>query len=318
MKRIGTILLLALLATGSGLLGVAQNAATIYSIEPGVSLLGAGGAGVSVINGSETIYYNAAGLSELPGISFSSFYASYLGLANYSSLALTFRNWGIAAMTLGSGGIQGYDATGNPTETLAFRNSAIVFGIGMDPSDLPFIPTMGFDFSVGVKIKLLSASIGATDGSGFGLDLGFRTTFGELGLGGLSISDVALGLSLVNLLGGVTYDAQSDNLGTDIQLGFSARIAGALLVALDIHVGGGSIHAGVAYSPIPTLSLRAGMIAAGTTSFTLGLGVDVQGFLLDYAYVSHSLGGSHRVSLTLDFSSLDIAALSRSLRNILP
>ena len=51
---------------------------------------------------------------------------------------------------------------------------------------------------------------------------------------------------------------------------------------------------------------------------TAGVGVAVQGFMLDYAYVSHTLGGTHRVSLTIDFSSLDISALSRSLRRLLP
>ena len=40
--------------------------------------------------------------------------------------------------------------------------------------------------------------------------------------------------------------------------------------------------------------------------------------LISEPIVSHTLGGSHRVSLTLDFSALDVRALSSSLRRLLP
>jgi len=159
VKRNRIILLLVLLGAGTGLSSLGQQAVTVLEIEPGVSMLGAGGAGISVVNGAETLYYNAAGLAELPGISFSSFYASYLGVANYSAFSLTLRNWGLGALLFNSGGIQGYDDTGNPTETLAYKNSAILFGVGLRPNDLPFLPTMGFDFSLGARIKYLSVAI---------------------------------------------------------------------------------------------------------------------------------------------------------------
>lgn len=95
-----------------------QTSVSVFDIEPGVALLGAGGAGTSVVHGAETLYYNPASLSELPGISFSSFYASYMGLANYSALALTFRNWGIGALLFDGGTITGYDGDGSQTKHL--------------------------------------------------------------------------------------------------------------------------------------------------------------------------------------------------------
>ncbi|MFC2099923.1 hypothetical protein ACFLSF_03740, partial [Candidatus Bipolaricaulota bacterium] len=279
MKRTKVILLLTLLGLGIGLSGAGQTATTVFDIEPGVTMLGAGGAGLSVANGAETLYYNPANLSELPGISFSSFYSSYVGIANYSALALTFRNWGFAALMLNSGGIQGYDAAGGQTDALSFANTGILFGVGLRPSDLSFLPDMGFDFSVGARIKYVSAAIGESNGSGFAFDLGFRTGFPDMSLGGLRVSDIAIGITAVNMFGSVTYEAESEDFKMDLKLGGSAVLFDSLLVALDMHLGG-SIRVGLAYSPMPTLALRLGMISAGILNFTAGVGVNVDGILI--------------------------------------
>jgi hypothetical protein len=308
----------AVLCLGIVASAAAQNASTVFDIEPGVSMLGAGSAGISVANGAETLYYNPATLAALPGISFSSFYASYLGLANYSALSLTFRNWGLAALLLDSGGIDGYDADGNFTQELSYRNTGVLFGVGFDPSSLPFIPDLAFDFSLGARIKYLSTQLAEETGNGFSLDLGFRTTIPDMKLGPMSVSDAAIGITAVNLFGGVNYaNGDRDDFLMDLKLGASARLADAFLLAFDLHLGG-SAQIGLVYSPVPTLDLRVGVISSGTTSLTAGVGVNVEGLLIDYAFASHKTGGTHRVSLTLDFSSLDLAALSNSMRRILP
>jgi hypothetical protein len=317
VKHIKLLVLVAILGLGIGLPAGAQQASTIFDIDPGVSMLGAGAAGISVANGAETLYYNPATLAALPGISFSSFYAAYLGLANYSALSLTFRNWGLAALLLDSGGIDGYDANGNATDALAYKNTGILFGAGIDPSSFSFMPDLGFDFSLGARIKYLSVQIAEERGTGFAFDLGFRATIPDMNLGPLSVTDMALGITAVNLFGGISYDVEQDNFQMDIKVGASARMAEAFFVALDLHLGG-SAQLGLVYSPVPTLDLRIGMISRAAMSWTAGVGVNVEGFLIDYAFVSHQLGGTHRVSLTLDFSSLDVAAISRSLRRILP
>ena len=317
MKRTKIVVMVALLSSGLGLVGGAQQAQTVFDIDPGVAMLGAAGAGTSIVDGAETLYYNPANLSELPGISFSSFYASYMGQASYSALALTFRNWGVAALLLNSTGIQGYDDDGNQTDVLAYRNTGILFGAGIDPSALPFLPDFAIDMSLGARIKLMTAQVGEAAGSGFSLDLGFRTTFPDMRAGAFAISDLAVGVTAVNLFGGLSYDTGTENYKMDITVGGSARFAELFLAALDVQLGG-SLHAGIVYEPIPTFALRVGLISRSGISVTAGLGVNVDGFLLDYAFVTHAIGGTHRVSLTLDFSSLDISALSRSLRRLLP
>ena len=116
MKRLYVLMMAALLLVGLGnITGMAETAISVLNIEPGVQIMGIGGAGVALAEGAETLYYNPAGLSDLEGISFSSFYSSHMGVASYSAFSLTFRNWGIGFLMFDSGNIAGYDASGDPT-----------------------------------------------------------------------------------------------------------------------------------------------------------------------------------------------------------
>jgi len=309
--------LVALLCVGWALGVGAGTATTVLDIAPGVAVLGAGGAGISLAGGAETLYYNPAGLAELAGMSLSSFFSSYLGEANYSSLSFTFRNFGVGALLLNSGSIQGYDGSGNPTELLGYSSSAYVFGFGLSSGDLPFLRVLPADMAFGGLLKVLSSKIGDVSGSGFALDLGFRMVFPVSSLGPVSVSNAALGVTAVNVFGGVSYDDIDDDLAMDLRVGVSARLLERVTVAADLHLGG-SARFGVSFSPVPSLTLRLGLLSGAGTSVTAGLGVNVQGFLVDYAYVSHTLGASHRVSLTLDFSGLNLGTLGQSLRRFLP
>lgn len=318
VKRRFYVVLVVLFAAGFSLAAGGQTAVSVFDIEPGVARLGAGGAGISVAAGAETVYYNPASLTEVPGISFSSFFASYMGVASYSAFSLTLRNFGVAALLFNAGGIQGYDAGGSRTDTLAYRNTGFILGAGISPSDLPFIPDLPFDVTVGMRIKGLSSNVGGTRGSGFTVDLGVRTRIPNITLGPVPISDVAFGLTAINLFGALSYETERENFGMDLALGASGQFANLVSAAIDMSLGGHGIHFGLEYWPVSTLALRLGLISKGGISVTAGVGVAVQGIMIDYAYVSHTLGGTHRVSLTVDFSALDVSALSRSLRRILP
>jgi hypothetical protein len=313
------VIMALLLAGLTGLAAISQTSVSVIDIEPGVQVIGVGGAGTSLCSGAETLYYNSAGLTLLPGISFSSFYASYLGVADYTSLALTFPNWGLGLLMLNSGNIAGYDGSGEATDTLSYSNNALLLGFGIDPSSLPFIPALPIDFSLGARVKYLSVNNGGENGSGFAFDLGYRMSFANLRIGPIVMSDLALGVTANNLFGGVNYAAHGESMAMSLRIGASMRANNLVLFTTDLDLGGG-FHFGVEYEPIPTLAVRAGMMTqAGGMSITLGLGLNVQGFILDYAYVTHpALSGTHRVSLSLDFSGLDISGLTRSIRRFLP
>jgi len=317
MKRTYTFLGVALLVAGLGLGASAENAVSVLDIAPGVGQLGAGGAGIAVVRGAETLYYNPAGLAGLPGISFSSFYASQIGGANYSAFSLALRGFAVAAELYSTGGISGYNDQGNPTSELGYSSSAYMFGFGVDPSMFSFLPKLPLSFSIGGMLKGVSTKIADVKGSGFAFDLAFRTAFPSMSLGPVAVTDAAFGVTLSNLFGGLSYDGTQDSLPMDIGLGLSARLLGVVLVAADVHLAG-SLGVGVTYEPVPALALRLGILSKGEVSITAGVGLNVQGFLIDYAFVSHSVGATHRIGLTLDFSALDIGALGNSLRRILP
>jgi hypothetical protein len=317
MKRTYTFLGVALLVAGLGLGASAENAVSVLDIAPGVGQLGAGGAGIAVVRGAETLYYNPAGLAGLPGISFSSFFTSQMGVASYSAFSLALRGFAVAAELYSSGSIDGYDALGNPTTELGYSSSAYMFGFGVDPSMFPFLPKLPLSFSIGGMLKGVSTKIADVKGSGFAFDLAFRMGIPPMSLGPVAVTDAAFGVTLSNLFGGISYDGTQDGLPMDIGLGLSARLLGVALVATDIHLSG-SFGIGVTYEPVPTLALRLGVLSKGETSITAGVGLNVAGFLIDYAFVSHTVGATHRIGLTLDFSALDIGALGGMLRRILP
>jgi len=310
----------ALLLVGLGnVTGMAETAISVLNIDPGVQIMGVGGAGVALAEGAETLYYNPAGLSDLEGISFSSFYSSHMGVASYSSFSLTFRNWGVGFLMFDSGNIAGYDANGNPTDTLSYGSNAFLFGFGVHPKDLAFIPALPIDFSLGGRIKYVSATVGDASGSGFAFDLAYRMTFPDMRVGPVGLSDLAFGLTATNLFGSLNYGAHGKSLGMNLRLGGSARIADVVLITSDLDLSG-QFHAGVEYKPVRNFAIRVGMLTqSGVMSLTLGLGINVEGFLIDYAYISHpTLSGSHRISLAIDFSGLNLRAFGTSLRRLLP
>jgi hypothetical protein len=320
VKRIHILVMVALLLAGLvSMAGIAETAVSVIDIDPGVQVVGVGGAGTALARGAETLYYNSAGLSSLSGISFSSFYASYLGIGDYTSLALAFPNWGLGLLMLNAGDIEGYDSGGEPTDTLAYKNNALFLGFGLNPSSLPFIPPLPIDFSLGARIKYLSVNNGGENGSGFAFDLAYRMKFPNLNIGPIAMSDMSLGVTGKNILGSVNYDAHGESMAMTVRLGVAARVASLVVVSSDLDLAG-RFHFGVEYDLIPTFAVRAGMMTqAGGMSITLGLGLNVQGFILDYAYITHStLSGTHRVSLSIDFSGLDISGLTRSIRRFLP
>jgi len=315
MRFLGVALLVAGLCFGA--VAAEREATTVLDIVPGVAQAGAGGTGIATVSGAETVYYNPAGLSELPGISFSSFYASHMGAANLTAFSLAIRGFAVAAELYNSGSIQGYDAEGNPTEELTYSSTSYMFGFGVDPSMLSFLPKMPFSFSVGGLLKGTTTKIADESGSGFAFDLGFRMGIPSVSLGPIVMSDAAFGVTLRNLFGGVNYDGSQENVPMDVGLGLTATLAKVATISADLHLAG-AVGLGVTYKPVPALALRLGVLSNGGLAITAGAGLDVQGFLIDYAFVSHAIGGTHRIGLTLDFSALDIGALGNSLRRILP
>ena len=306
-----------------GLLGVASlgaNSVSVLDIAPGVRAIGMGGAGVARVDGAETLYNNPAGLAALPGIGIGSFYTTQPGLLIYGAVDLTLPNWGLGVFTLNSGDIQGYDDSGNPTSTpLSYANTAVMLGFGMSSKGIPFLSRLPLDFSLGGRFKYLAVTDGDATGSGFAVDLAYRMSLPNLRIGPIPLRETALGVSMTNLFGSVNYPEHSDPFGMGIRIGGATSVSNLATLALDLDLSG-TVHFGVEYRPVRSFAVRGGVFnRKGGVALTLGLGIEVQGFILDYAYVTGSnLPGSHRVSLSIDFSGIDLSAFGRTFRRILP
>ncbi len=317
-----TIIIFSVLVIGlvsGALAGAPAPALSVLDIVPGVRTIGMGGAGVASVSGAETLYNNPAGLTSLTGIAMNSFYTMQPGLLGYGALDLTLPNWGLGVFTLSSGDIQGYNSSGSPTKTLSYGNTAVVLGFGLSPQSIPFIPRLPFAFSVGGRLKYLTVTDGTASGSGFAVDLAYRMPLPDVGFGPLVMTDSAFGISVSNLFGTVHYANHSDSLGVDVRIGGITTVVHIVTVALDA-ASAGVVHFGMEYKPVPMFAVRVGAYnRPGGIALTLGLGLDVQGFTLDYAYVTGTnLPGTHRVALSVNFSGVNFGGLMGVFRRILP
>jgi len=318
VKRVGVFLIAALL--GAGLVGVGRDLAlSVTDVDPGVRGTGLGGAGVAAAYNVEALYYNPARLANAGGASFQSFYAAHLGALDYTALGVSFPSWGVGYLVLSSRDVHGYSAGGTRGDELRYRSSALLLGFGASPQTLPFLPRLPFDWAVGTRLAILSSRLGSERGSGFGLDLAASIELGSLPLGGVAIDDLSVGIYATNLLGTVGYDARRETLLTDGRLGVSAVIAGQVLATFDYQMSG-RVHIGAEYRALPTVALRVGILHQRPgASITLGVGLNLEGFGFDYAYMSSTgLSGSHRLALSIDFAAVDLGALTSMMRRILP
>ena len=317
MKR--SFLLLIVVLSSVGLLGHAAGeiAWSVLDIDPGVRALGMGGAAVALGDGAETLYYNPAALAGVSGIAVNTLLSSQLGIGSYSAFSAVMRNVGIGYLTMNSGDIQGYDAGGNATGALAYSSGAFLLGFGVDPRTFGFALPMASSF--GGRIKYITADNGGTTGSGFAVDVAAQFETNDMLLGPVAIGSPRFSVSATNILGTMGYDGRSEAFPMGLRFGAAAWISRMVLVAMDLDLAGG-FHLGFEYPVVPTLAVRAGLKSqAGGISITVGVGLNVSGFVIDYALMTHALlSASHRVSLSLDFSTLDLTALTQSLRRLLP
>ncbi|MCG9126542.1 PorV/PorQ family protein [Candidatus Poribacteria bacterium] len=167
--------------------------------------------------------------------------------------------------------------------------------------------------SVGGSVKLLKQSIFDYSGSGFGIDIGFMFT---------PYKGLRLGTMLLDATGTQirwnTADKPIFTRGRRIRLGGAYQFAfnkiGNGSISADIETdqadyaenndsGGGVIYrTGVEFWLFNTLALRTGWNGHGLSLGSgLQLTVSTMTFFVDYAFNSHTLGGSQRISVSGQF-----------------
>lgn len=265
------------------------------------------------------LYYNPAGLSQLrqrhgtatQGLLYQDVMVSFAAYAHPVQPAIKPKRrflrpsglgtLAVGALYLNAGGITEVDNTGTPTGgEFTPRDVALMAGWGGTLSEL---------FDLGIALKYVDSRIQASARTG-SADVGARMRLELLG------KPYTAALAARNLGGGLRYHEQTDPLPTDIRFGQALWLLPQWLVSLDI-----AFPRDNAWYPAFGTELRLaveeevsftgrmgfdGRISSsdldGFSALSMGLGVGLKGWSLDYGWVPYgALGHTHRFSVGLSF-----------------
>jgi outer membrane protein OmpA-like peptidoglycan-associated protein len=253
-----------------------------------------GSAVVGVSQGSASLFWNPAGLSDFD-------HCMELGLHHNSGLGDSFQETAVVGAPMGSlggfaaalnyvnnGTFEGRDSTGFQTDNYTAGDMGASIGWGKE-----WLP----GFSAGVALKYNRQTLASQTYSALAADLGVLWN---------PLPRLNLGLTYSNL----GLEVADYKLDSPWRVGASYGLTEDLLLAVSgkVNTGGfDSVDVGVEYWIHPVLALRAGYVdnatdsqLEGVTGVTAGLGVKIlKNLMLDYAYLPYGeLGASHRLSLT--------------------
>jgi len=286
----------------------AQTMVSLFDIDAGVRPLGMGGAFTALADDENALLYNPAGLASLRKFTFGSFYEPRFG-ASFGDLALVGKGFGGGILFLSLGGITRYDEGDQPGEAFSYGSYGLIGSYALHPGR--FFAAIPRTIALGLSAKFLQIStLKEGSGSGLALDWGLIWDLSGLRLG--PVEGLRLGLAVKNLPGlGVKYGsghAESWSLG--LRFGVSAQVIENLVIAVDLEESG-ALHLGSEYRflrlgyGVKELRLRAGGFLRGGLVPTLGLGLGMERFRVDYAFIAYPQApDTHRLALSIDLPPL--------------
>jgi long-subunit fatty acid transport protein len=256
-------------------------------------------AAVAVDHGAGAPFWNPAALAWLNHRQAHFTHNEWYQGINHEALSLTLPgqnwSWGVHTLLTSVDGIeQRNTATEEPLST--FSAHTVAFG-------LTVARRLGEQLSVGLNVRYLYEKIYVESASGYTVDIGlqYHTT-----LDGLTVAAAVQNLGMTTAL-----DEEKINLPETIRIGASYRLPlgdsplQTLLAADYVTVldKDSYLNAGVEIRPLSLLALRAGYAANHSNrDFSMGFGLFLKSWLLDYAYVpfKQGLGNTHQFSITVD------------------
>jgi hypothetical protein len=267
-----------------------------------------GSAYTSVTRDAYSMYWNPAGLSQIPRASAGAMHNEYLAgiRLQYFTYAHRISDDSVlagAVRYMDFGNITNTDLSGNTIGSFRPRNYVWEVGWGKTINDLTDAER---DVSLGVSGKYLHSDLIA-HANAFAGDIGIQVHYTE------TYSPYHFGAVVQNIGAGQKFDQVRDSLPTQIKLGASIRPRPALLLAMD----GVIPMTNTPYLALGTeftveapnaaqLYLRGGVNMRnmfndleGVRAVTVGLGLKVQNISFDYAFVPFGIiGNSHRFSVS--------------------
>jgi hypothetical protein len=284
---------------------VGTRAMTFLKIGVGAKAISMGESQVADADDLYAIYWNPAGLAQLQrpqlGLMHNEWFEGinhqFIGFAQPLGNAGTL---GGSLIYLSYGELEGYDIneSGEPVKTENFH-----------PYDLALIASyarrFGSALSLGANAKWIREKIDIESAQAIAFDIG--------GLYTILNNSLSLGFNVQHLGTKAKFVEESFSLPLNIKVGVAYRLLDeAFTLTTDVNRpsdNDSTVGVGAAFTAYELIHLRAGYkyklggndlgTASGITS---GIGFSVQGFQLDYAFVSFGkLGGVHRFSLISNF-----------------
>lgn len=268
-----------------------SSVAQIFDLGMGARPLAMGGAFVGLADDGNALYYNPAGLAWLQGLSILSSYETRLGTASYGQVSASMPHLAFGVHYFDFGNVDETDDFGNVVGSFSYRNYTFIAATGAKAADLPFLDGLPFADSIGfgISAKFLKIStLHPGSGTGLALDLPFllRATMSSSRFP--LITSYAAGFVIRNIFG-VPIQYESDHVEgwqRNVHAGFSLGIADQVILAVDA-TSESNFHFGGEWTPIPSVSFRAGLRREGIWLPSLGLGLRYRNFLFDFAGVIH-------------------------------
>ncbi len=263
----------------------------------GARSLGMGKAFVSIADDASATYWNPAGLAQIDRKEIAALHAILWADTIYDFISYVHPVAGVGTVggsitRLHSGKFDGRDINNEPTHEFSDSQTALGASYGKQIVDV---------LALGASIKYVTHSLDDHKNGNFTVDIGamYRSPV---------VEHLQAGFNLRNLIGLRTGAETEDNLPLTLRFGFNYKLLRdrlALVVDLEKSRKPLSYHFGTEYWAFQYLAVRLGM---DPEEFTVGFGVRYRDYGLDYAFATHDLGGSHRLSASWRFGPSITAA----------
>jgi len=294
------------LATGQDVFQFLRN-----DVSPRVAALG--GAFASMQGDPNSLFVNPGALTTIPDRRFSVSYLDHLLDISAGSVALTLPETPLGMISVGVlflhyGSFERTDQASNAYGS--FTASDLAFSVGTAVTVEEYL-------SIGGAIKFIHSSLGDFRSEAVAADIGAFYLIPE--------ERISIGVSLLHLGSQLsTYAGSRESLPTDLRVGITKRPE-HLPVLININLHGlnesdrpfgdrlKQFSFGAEFEMSTSFRLRLGFnnrirqdvrlgSSAGLAGFSVGTGIEIGSYRLDYAFNSYgAIGGLHRLGISSDF-----------------